>query len=110
MRLLFDQNLSHRLKDSLNDLFPESLHVRDVGLGSSEDLEVWEYTKANSLTITSKDSDCRQLSFTYGHPPKVIWLRRANYTTSQIASILRNSYTDLLAFDEDTQGSFLTLN
>ena len=110
MRLLFDQNLSHRLKDSLKDLFPESLHARDVGLGSSEDLEVWEYAKANSLTITSKDSDFRQLSFTYGHPLKVIWLRRANYTTSQIASILRNSYTDLLAFDEDTQGSFLTLN
>ena len=28
MRLLFDQNLSHRLLGSLDDLFPGSLHVR----------------------------------------------------------------------------------
>lgn len=110
MRPLFDQNLSHKLKDSPNDLLPESVHVRDLGLGSSDELEVWEYAKADSLTIISKDSDFRHLRFAYGHPLKVIWLRRANCTTQQISSILRNNYADLLAFDEDAQGSFVTLD
>ena len=36
MRLLFDQNLSPRLDQSLRDLYPESLHVRSVGLESAE--------------------------------------------------------------------------
>ena len=110
MRLLFDQNLSHRLKEMLNDLFPGSQHVTDAGLGSSDDLAVWEYAKTNSLTIASKDSDFRQLSFAYGHPPKVIWIRRGNCTTVEIASILRSSYDALHTFNQDQQGSFLALN
>ncbi len=32
MRLLFDQNLSPYLHETLRDLYPESLHVRTVGL------------------------------------------------------------------------------
>ena len=32
MKLLLDQNLSHRLVAALADVFPGSVHVRDVGL------------------------------------------------------------------------------
>jgi|GEM_PF-3158502 len=32
MRLLFDENLSPKLPNRLNNLFPNSLHVRDVGM------------------------------------------------------------------------------
>lgn len=110
MRLLFDQNRSHRLKDLLNDLFPDSLHVRDAGLGLSTDLEIWEYAKAHCFTIVSKDSDFRQLSFTHSHAPKAIWLRRVNCTTTQIASTVRKSYEAVLAFNDDPEGSFLALD
>ena len=68
MRLLFDQNLSPRLDQSLRDLYPESLHVRSVGLESASDYVVWQYARDNRLTIVSKDSDFRQLSFTLGYP------------------------------------------
>lgn len=37
MKLLFDQHLSHKLALVLNDLFPDSIHVRDVGHKSSDD-------------------------------------------------------------------------
>jgi len=40
MRLLFDQNLSHRLLESLDDLFPGSLHVRLLGLAEADDLMI----------------------------------------------------------------------
>ena len=63
MRLLFDQNLSPRLDETLQDLYPESLHVRVVGLESADDAVVWQYAKEYDLTIVSKDSDFRQLSF-----------------------------------------------
>ena len=32
MKLLFDENLSYKLVRLLADLFPDSVHVRDVGL------------------------------------------------------------------------------
>lgn len=37
MKLLFDENLSHRLVQLLEDLFPNSIHVRDVGLKAADD-------------------------------------------------------------------------
>lgn len=43
MRILFDQNLSPYLRNVLQDLYPESLHVRDVGLESADDIVIWEY-------------------------------------------------------------------
>ena len=109
MRLLFDQNLSPRLDETLQDLYPESLHVRVVGLESADDAVVWQYAKEDDLTIVSKDSDFRQLSFTLGHPPKVVWIRRGNCSTSEIESILRNRHADLLTFSQDEQGAFLAL-
>lgn len=57
MRLLFDQNLSHRLVGQLADVFPNSLHVRDIGLAQSSDDVVWAYARANGLSIVSKDAD-----------------------------------------------------
>ena len=101
MRLLFDQNLSPRLDQSLRDLYPESLHVRSVGLESASDYVVWQYARDNRLTIISKDSDFRQLSFTLGYPPKVIWIRRGNCSTTEIESILRHRLADLLTFYQD---------
>jgi predicted nuclease of predicted toxin-antitoxin system len=65
-----EQNLAWRLVRSLADLYPESVHVRDVGLASTDDAAVWEYAKENALTIVSKDGDFHQRSFLYGHPPR----------------------------------------
>ena len=110
MRLLFDQNLSPRLREALRDLFPDSLHVRDIGFESADDESVWEYAGDRALVVVSKDSDFRQLSFTRGHPPKVVWIRRGNCTTSELESILRERYHDLIAFYEDEQSTFLALS
>lgn len=109
MRLLFDQNLSPRLTESLQDLFPQSLHVRAAGLGSADDAVVWAYARDHDLTIVTKDSDFRQMSFTFGHPPKVVWIRRGNCSTLEIESLLRDRCDDLLSFHRDEQGSFLAL-
>ncbi len=110
MRLLFDQNLSPRLVETLRGFYPESLHIREAGLGSPDDIVVWAYAKDRGLMIASKDSDFRQLSFALGHPPKVVWIRRGNCSTSEIESVLHNRYNDLLAFYQNEQGAFLALS
>jgi predicted nuclease of predicted toxin-antitoxin system len=84
MKLLFDENLSHKLTGRLVDLFPDSVHVREIGLKAADDLVVWEYAKKNDLMIVSKDSDMHQRSFMFGHPPKVVWVRLGNCSTADV--------------------------
>lgn len=109
MRLLFDQNLSRHLNRLLVDMYPHSLHVRDVSLESGHDNLIWEHARANSLVIVTKDSDFVQLSATLGHPPKVIWVRLGNVSTRDVASLLRHRYEDISAFCRDEDTSLLTL-
>ena len=109
MKLLFDQNLSHRLASSLGDLFPGSTHVRDVGLKEADDEILWTYAKEHGFVIVSKDSDFHQRSFARGYPPKVIWLRVGNCTTHVIEDYLRRYYDDIHVFNEDELSSFLVL-
>jgi predicted nuclease of predicted toxin-antitoxin system len=56
VRLLFDQNLSPRLVRWVADLFPESMHVRDVGLQSADDHAVWDYARDHGFVVASKDA------------------------------------------------------
>lgn len=78
MKLLFDQNLSPRLPRLLADLFPDSVHVRDVGLRDAPDADIWRFAKENGFVIVSKDSDFQQRSLLYGFPPKFVWVRVGN--------------------------------
>ena len=68
MKLLFDQNLSHRLVQQLADL-----------------------------------------SFIYGHPPKVVRLRRADCATSQAAKLLRDRHAVIQAAEHDDSVSVVVL-
>ena len=110
MKLLFDQNLSHKLVRRLADLFPDSVHVRDVGLKTAPDPLVWEYAKTNDLMIISKDSDFHQRSFLYGFPPKVIWVRLGNCSTADVERVLRTNFDIIKLFYEDKYATFLSLS
>jgi predicted nuclease of predicted toxin-antitoxin system len=110
MRFLFDENLSHKLVRLLADLFPGSVHVRDVGLKAADDPVVWEYAKNNGLIIVSKDSDMHQRSFMFGYPPKVVWVRLGNCSTSEVERLLRRHFASIKAFHEDVNASFLSLS
>ncbi len=103
MKLLFDENLSGRLAESLADIFPGSEQVLVAGLGGRRDDEVWEYAKVHGFTLVSKDSDFYDLSVEAGAPPKFIWLRLGNCTTSVVEVLLRNNVQVLLRFAEGKQ-------
>lgn len=91
MKLLFDQNLSHRLPRRLADLFPDSAHVRSLALDRAADDRVWEFAKTHGFCIVTQDSDFAERSHLYGAPPKVVWLRCGNSTPDQIEAILRRN-------------------
>ena len=68
MKLLYDENLAPSLVEELADIFPESLHVREVGLKAVPDPVVWAYAATAGYMIVSKDADFRQRSFLYAIP------------------------------------------
>lgn len=110
MKLLFDENLSHKLVSILSDLFPESLHVRDVELKASDDPAVWQYAKEFGLILVSKDADMHQRSFLFGYPPKIVWVRLGNCSTRQVAELLRRNASTIRTFYEDDDAAFLSLS
>lgn len=109
MKLLFDQNLSPRLPHLLADLYPDSVHVRNVGLRDATDSNIWAYAKWYGFAIVSKDSDFQQRSLLYGYPPKFIWLRVGNCPVKTIEDLLRNYSAAIHTFDRDSMKSHLML-
>ncbi|HEY1159238.1 MAG TPA: DUF5615 family PIN-like protein [Terracidiphilus sp.] len=100
MKLLFDENLAPRLATALSDLYPGSVHLTDCGLRGAPDVEVWQHARENGFAIVSKDSDFARRSFLLGSPPKVIWLRIGNCTTTRADFVLRNAAARMRAFEE----------
>jgi predicted nuclease of predicted toxin-antitoxin system len=89
VKLLFDQNLSHRLPGRLSDLFPNSTHVRTERLDQSADDYIWNFAKSQGYAIVTFDADFVERSRLYGGPPKVIWLCCGNATRDQVEALLR---------------------
>jgi predicted nuclease of predicted toxin-antitoxin system len=109
MKLLFDQNLSPQLVLSLEDIFADSVHVREIGMANAHDSNIWDYAKRNGLVIVSKDSDFQQRSLLFGHPPKFIWLRVGNCPVSTVETLLRRHSIAIHTFDLDPARSHLML-
>jgi predicted nuclease of predicted toxin-antitoxin system len=109
MKLLFDENLSPKMVAALADIFPDSNHVDRVGLGGASDSEVWRYAKAHGFMLVSKDSDFYEKSILYGHPPKVIWVKRGNCTNRQIQLLLRNKAEIIAEFYQNDEVSFVRI-
>jgi predicted nuclease of predicted toxin-antitoxin system len=42
------------------------------------------------FTVVSKDADFSEISMQLGYPPKLLWLRIANWTTADIEDLLRS--------------------
>ncbi|MBW4618057.1 MAG: DUF5615 family PIN-like protein [Cyanosarcina radialis HA8281-LM2] len=109
MKLLLDENLSDRIILSIVDLYPNSEHLKTLGLINTDDALIWEYAKTNGFVLVSKDSDFHQRSLLYGHPPKFIYLRIGNCPTSKIIQILRDNFDTVVQFENSQTESLLVL-
>ena len=109
MKLLFDQNLSPRLPSLLADIFPDSLHVRELGMQMAQDTRIWDYAKLHGFVIVSKDSDFQARSLLLGHPPKFIWLRVGNCPVKTVEDLLRKYSVAIHTFELDADKAHLLL-
>lgn len=89
VRFLIDENLPPSLKSHLADLFPGSVHVREIDLAHSSDLSIWEHAKAFNLAILTKDGDFAIRAREEGPPPTVIQIRVGNCSVVKLVSLIR---------------------
>ena len=75
----------------------------------SQDVDIWDYAKANGFVIVSKDLDFQQRSLLFGHPPKVVRLRVGNCTVQTIEDLLRRYSAVIRTFEPDAEKSYLVL-
>lgn len=92
MKLLLDENLSDRIVSRIVDLFPDSTHVKDEALTNADDRVIADWARQRGFTIVSKDTGFYQTSVAFGAPPKFIWLRVGNCSTTMIVNLLRSHH------------------
>ncbi|GAB2694950.1 DUF5615 family PIN-like protein [Mucilaginibacter koreensis] len=108
IRLIIDENISWRLKKLLpewmllpvNEISP-SQRINDYG--------IWSYAKLHQYHILTFDEDFIELQNLYNYPPKIIWLRTGNVTTSEIARLLVFHQPVLKVFLADRESGIIEL-
>ncbi|MFQ5638090.1 MAG: DUF5615 family PIN-like protein [bacterium] len=101
MKLLFDQNLSYRLSNALQDVFPNSSHVSKLNMKKASDFEIWEYARQHGYVIVTQDADFFDMSLLKGFPPQIVWLRCGNQKTELIETFLRQHVDEISQFIEE---------
>jgi predicted nuclease of predicted toxin-antitoxin system len=86
--LLIDENLSFRLKRLLTNAFPGCRHVADFGLLTADDRQIYDCARDQGLALLSKDDDFRERVEREGPPPKLVFVRLGNVSTTTIAAAI----------------------
>ncbi len=102
MKLLFDQNISHRILKLIPEKYADATTVKKEKLTNKTDINIWKYAKSNNYTIVTQDSDFNDLNSLYGFSPKIIWIRAGNLKTQAIADILTNHNKEIIEFMNDS--------
>jgi predicted nuclease of predicted toxin-antitoxin system len=99
MKLLVDQNISFRLVSRLEVEFPLMSHVKDHGLIDKNDYSIFDFARSNHFdAIVTLDTDFFRILLERGTPPRIIWLRISNASTSILAQKLLEQKAQILAF------------
>lgn len=109
MRLLFDENFSADLPGLLAPAFPQSAHVRNLGLVGADDLVIWTAAAQRDYALVTKDDDFRELAVLRGAPPKVVLLGLGNCRTAEIVALLVSTKSTIERFGVDSSASLLEL-
>ncbi|MBK8966892.1 MAG: DUF5615 family PIN-like protein [Lewinellaceae bacterium] len=102
MAILLDQNISFRLLNRLGGVFPDTTHVRLLGLTDHSDHQIFMYARRKGIdAIITLDEDFSLIQLEHGTPPKIIWLRTGNCSTTVLAQILLENTSVIQEFLSD---------
>ena len=101
MIVWIDAQLSPRLPRWITETFGvECFHVRDLGLRSAEDPEIFQKAREAEAVVMSKDEDFKQLVEQKGPPPQVIWITSGNMSNDRFKLLLSETFSDAISLIE----------
>ncbi len=109
MKFLIDENLSDKIVAQISDFFPNSTHIKSIGLVEAPDEEIWIFAQSQDFAILTKDADFHQISLLRGFPPKVVHLMIGNSSTKVLVAVLRKNISEIKEFLEDPKSSLLII-
>jgi predicted nuclease of predicted toxin-antitoxin system len=84
-----DAQLSPAVAGWINDSFGVEAHaVRDLGLRSAKDPEIFRAARHEGIVVMSKDSDFVDLVERLGPPPQILWVTCANTSNLWLKRVL----------------------
>lgn len=108
--LLFDETISSRVAEILEDAFPGARHVRDFQLLEASDEIIWDTAAQHDLAVVSKDDDFLSRALVRGHPPKVVLLKVGNVSTRELVTFLRSRREAIHNFLAERDDAVLVLS
>lgn len=109
MKLLIDQNISKRIIDSITDIFPGSIHVKNAKLSNFSDLEVWNFAQKNDLILVSTDPEVFDRCVLSSNSPKTIYVVSETITTNKMEWALRINQSSIEKFYNEDPASCLRI-
>ncbi|MCW5933703.1 MAG: DUF5615 family PIN-like protein [Fimbriimonadia bacterium] len=70
--------------------------VRDLGLLTAEDTQIFEAAEQAGAIVITKDIDFVELVMRFGSPPQVVWVRCGNTSNARLQEIFLESFAQAL--------------
>jgi len=96
-KYLIDVNLPSRFSLWANEEYEHVIHIND----ELKDSEIWEYGKANNLTIITKDTDFSDMIMLNNPPPRVIHIKIGNMKMREFHNLITSVWSDVCAMSEE---------
>lgn len=110
MKVLIDQNISFRIVPQISDLFTEVSHVKSVGLMDTKDFDIFMFAREKGFqAIITQDEDFYTHLLEHGPPPKIIWIRTGNCSTTFLKEVLYRNAPIITSFFEDDNADCLEI-
>jgi predicted nuclease of predicted toxin-antitoxin system len=97
VKFLVDAQLPPQLAGWLRAKGYEAMHVDDVGLRNSDDIDVRKFAEAQATIVVTKDRDFAAPPL-IGLPPAVVWVRTGNAPTRVILERFEANWTQVEAY------------
>lgn len=98
MKLLVDNQLPLALALHLRGWGLDCVHVLELGLSESDDVEIWDRAAAEDRTVISKDGDFLLLATRRGDRGRLIWVRLGNCRNAALFAAFDRSRAALMLF------------
>lgn len=97
LKFLVDVNLPYHFS-----LWKSDEYIHQTGIDDEwTDTQIWNYARANDLTIISKDSDFSNRVIFHPPPPKVVHIRMGNMKMRDFFVAMNSIWDDVLDLNKE---------